>query len=126
MATNTTITNIAKTGLAEAFTGTTLVEPKYLAVGTGGGARTADATDTELTFEIGRVGTNSGTLKTVNVTDDTYTVTQTYTASGSVSINEAGLFDAAVAGNMALSATFPDVGLLSGDTIQITADVTLS
>lgn len=126
MATNTTITNSLKAGIVDALLTGVAGEPKYLGIGTGGGARTAAATDTALTTEIARVGTNSGSATTVNVTGDTYTVSQTYTADGSYSVNEAGLFFDAVGGDMALSATFPDVGLLSGDTIQITADITFS
>ena len=126
--TNTTITDAAKAGLVEALLGSALDEPKYLAVGTGatGAARTAATTDLALSNEIARVGTNSGAATTVNVADDTYTVAQTYTATGSVNIDEAGLFTDPVGGGMLLSATFPAVGLLSGDTIQITADITFS
>lgn len=126
MATNTTITNIGLAGIVDGVLGTQMSEPKHLQIGSGGGARTAAATDTALTTPVAMLSTNSGTSTTVNVADDTYTVNQTYTATGSVTINEAGLFDAASAGNMFLSATFPDVGLLSGDTIQITVDVTFS
>lgn len=125
MATNTTITNSLKAGLVQGLVGSA-DEPKHLGIGTGGAARTAADTDTALTTEVARISTNNGSATTVNVTGDTYTVSQTYTASGSVSINEAGLFSDAVGGDMLLSATFPDVGLLSGDTIQITADITFS
>ncbi len=128
MATNTTITNGALAGIVQNLLGNLGDEPKHLAVGTGatGAARTAAPTDTALSNEIAVISTNSGSATTTTVTGDTYSVNQTYTATGSVSIDEAGLFTAASGGDMVLSATFDGVSLLNGDTIQITCDITFS
>tara|TARA_R110000796_G_scaffold11041_5_gene36924 strand:+ start:17998 stop:18387 length:390 start_codon:yes stop_codon:yes gene_type:complete len=125
--TNTTITNGGKAASVFGLLGQ-VDDPKFLALGTGatGAARTAAVGDTGLSNEIAIVGTNAGAPTTVNVSDDTYTVAQTYTAVADVAIDEAGLFDAASGGNMFLSATFPVVNLLNGDTIQVTAEVTYS
>ena len=101
-------------------------EPKFLGVGTGAttAARTAVAADTALSTAVeSRVGTNNGTRTTTTAANDTYQVVQTITATGARAIDEAGLFDASTAGNMFLSATFPVVNLLTGDSIQITAQV---
>jgi hypothetical protein len=107
-------------------------EPKFLALGTGatGAARTAAITDTALSAELteGRSGTNAGTQASVTYTNDTYTVTNTITASDSRAVDEGGLFDVVTtsSGNMFVSATFPVVNLLSGDSLQITTKVTFS
>ena len=123
MATATVITNLGKSMTVGGLLGND-VEPKFLALGTGAGSRTAAVTDTALTTEIAVVGTNAGTQTTVNVTGDSYEVSQTYTATGSGGIDEAGLCDAASGGDMFLSATFPVVNLLADDTIQVTAEIT--
>jgi hypothetical protein len=44
----------------------------------------------------------------------------TITATAGRTVNEAGTFDASSAGNIDISATFPDIGLLSGDSLQFT------
>lgn len=98
-------------------------EPKYIALGVGatGAARTAVVTDTALSSELseGRA-TGTGTRVTTSVTNDTYQTVGTITASGSRAVDEAGTFDASTSGNMAVSATFPVVNLLSGDSLQLT------
>lgn len=124
--TATVITNAGKAIAAKRFLGATpsQAEPKFLAVGVGSiaAARTAVVADVALSTEVeSRVSTNAGTTVTTAVTNDTYQVIQSVTASAPRVIDEAGLFDAAVAGNMFLSATFPVVNLLTGDSLQITA-----
>lgn len=104
-------------------------EPKWIGLGVGatGAARTAVVADTALSSELaeGRaVGT--GTRVTTSVTNDTYQTVGTVTASGSRAVDEAGTFDALTTGNMAISATFPVVNLLNGDSLQITAKVQFS
>ena len=127
--TATVLTSVGKAITAKRLLGATpaQAEPKYLALGVGatGAARTAVAADTALSSELaeGRSGTNAGTTVTTTVTNDTYQVVQTITATGTRSVDEAGLFDASTAGNMFLSATFPVVSLLNGDSLQITSKV---
>lgn len=118
----TVITNVGKGIAAKRFLGASpaQAEPKFLGIGTG--VHTAAATDTALTTEVEtRSGTNAGTTVTTTTTDDTYQVIQTITATASRAVVEAGLFDASTAGNMFLSADFPVVNLLTGDSIQVIA-----
>ena len=59
------------------------------------------------------------------VTGDTYRVTGTYTASGSGTVTNAGLFDAATitAGNLFMYGDFTGIGLAANDAIAFTIDV---
>lgn len=123
--TATVLTNAGKAIITNALTGVASV-PRHLAVGVGatGAARTAAITDTTLSSQSGsRVGTNSPTRTTTATTNDTYNITQTFAATSSLAIDEAGIFDAASGGNLFISATFPVVNLLDGDSIQVTASV---
>lgn len=100
-------------------------EPKFVAIGTGatGADRTAVATDTALSTQVETRTDGTSSRVTTTVTNDTYRVIGTVTATSARAVDEAGTFDAASSGNMMVSATFPVVNLLSGDSIQITADV---
>lgn len=99
------------------------VEPHFQGIGTGatGAARTAVAGDTALTTEVEtRVSTNAGTRVTTTVTNDTYQLIQTTTATATRANDEAMLFDAAAAGNSFMSATYTVVTLQTGDGVQNT------
>lgn len=92
-------------------------------IGWGTGATAAAVTDTALQTEAapttagGRtVGTESRT--TTSVTNDTYNVAGSVTAAGTVSITEAGLFDAVTAGNMLIHSVFAAVALVLNDSIS--------
>lgn len=94
-------------------------------IGWGIGTTAASASDTALVTESapttsgGRtVGTESRT--TVTNTNDNYQVTGTVTAGGTLSITEAGLFDAVTAGNMLIRGVFSAVNVVSGDSIAFT------
>jgi hypothetical protein len=103
-------------------------EPSYVGVGVGatGAARTAVAADTALSTAVESRVAGTSTQQTTTSTNDTYQVVGTVTATASRSVDEAGLFDAASAGNMYLSATFPVVSLSTGDSIQATLKVQYS
>jgi hypothetical protein len=103
-------------------------EPLYVGVGTGatGAARTAVVGDTALSTAVESRVAGTSTQQTTTVTNDTYQVVGTVTATASRAVDEAGLFDASTAGNMYLSATFPVVNLSSGDSIQATLKVQYS
>lgn len=110
------VTNRIKNG----DTGAT--EPKYVAWGTGAG--TAAVGDTTLFTEASepRVsGTSS--LVTTSVTNDTYQVVGTLTASAGKTITNAGLFDASTSGNLFVKGDFTGLALNSGDAIQFTIKV---
>lgn len=123
--TATVLTNAGKAIITNLLIGSGTV-PKYLAVGTGatGAARTAVVADTALSGQTGsRVGTNNPSVTTTTTTNDTWNISQTFTAGSTLAIDEAGFFDASTSGNMFISATFPVVNLLDGDSIQLTATV---
>lgn len=103
--------------------------PKY--IGWGVGIYPADMNDTALESEAapttagGRtVGTESRV--TVTNTNDTYQVTGTVTAAGTLSITEAGLLDAVTAGNLLIRSVFVAIGVDSGDSIAFTWRLTFN
>lgn len=93
-------------------------------IGWGIGTTTAAIAQTALVTESapttgGRtVGTESRTTGTNP--NDQYTVTGTVTATSSLAITEAGLFDAVTAGNMLIRSDFAAVNVVSGDSIAFT------
>lgn len=127
--TGTVVTNAGKAIVAGRMIGgasPSQVEPKFQGIGTGAtlAARTAAAADTALSTEVEtRASTNNGTRTTTTVTNDTYQVVQTTTATATRAVDEAGLFDASSAGNMFVSATFAVVSLANGDSLQLTWQV---
>lgn len=120
--------------LAVAFTniGTSIITNRVIQAGTapkdigwGTGTNAAAVTDTTLQTEAapttagGRtVGTESRT--TITNTNDNYQVTGVVTAVGTLSITEAGLFDAVSTGNLLIRAVFSVISVLSGDSISFT------
>ena len=100
----------------------------YIGVGTGTTAATA--TDTGLETEetengLGRAAT-TGTLETVNVSDDTAQFVKSFSVSGSVAVTESGVFNASSAGIMLCRQTFSAINVANGDTLQITWKVTVA
>lgn len=100
-----------------------------LNVGWGTAAGTTAATDTTLfTEKLVDLSTSAGTdhtagastRQTTTTTNDTYQVVATRTATGSGTVTNAGLFDAASGGNLFLKGDFTGIGLVSGDSIQFT------
>lgn len=112
--------------LTDGLVGGSVTEPKYIAWGTGAG--TAAATDTTL-FTQALVDLTAGTSDhtlgsssqvTTTTTNDTYQLTGTRTATGTGTVTNAGLWDAASAGNLFLKGDFTGIGLVSGDSIAFT------
>jgi hypothetical protein len=93
-------------------------EPKFVAMGTD--ATAAAATDTALGTEVETRATGTSSRVTTTVTNDTYQVIGTITATATRAITESGLFDASSTGNMLTSADFSTINLASGDSIQFT------
>ena len=95
--------------------------PKYIGIGVGatGAGRTAAAADTVLSTEVETRYTGDESTVTTTQTGDTYQTKSTNgtTATASRAVDESGTFDASTSGNMCMSATFPVVNLLSGDSI---------
>jgi hypothetical protein len=98
-------------------------EPKWIGHGTGAG--TAAAADTTLFTEVvdtaRAVGVSSRV--TTTVTNDTYRVVGTLTATTARAITNAGTFDALTTGNMGVKGDFSVINLATGDSIQYTVDL---
>jgi hypothetical protein len=109
--------------------GTYTTAPKWIAVGTGatGAARTAVVGDTALTTEVETRAVGTESTVTTTVTGDTYQSQGTVSITGTRALDESGLFDQlAAGGNMATSATYNVINLLSGDSIQLTWKVKIA
>lgn len=65
----------------------------------------------------------ASTRQTTTVTNDTYQVVGTRTATGAGTVTVAGLFDAASGGNLFVKGDFVGIGLGVGDAIQFTIKV---
>ena len=100
-----------------------------LNIGWGTGAGTAAAADTTLFAEkLVDLATSAGTDHTVGtssqqtttVTNDTYRVVGTRTATGAGTVTNAGLFDAASGGTLFVKGDFTGIGLANGDSIAFT------
>jgi hypothetical protein len=97
-------------------------------VGWGTGAGTTAAADTTLftealvTLAAGTTDHTAGTStqQTTTTTNDTYQVVATRTATGSGTVTNAGLWDAASGGNLFLKGDFGGIALVSGDSILFT------
>jgi len=99
----------------------------YIAIGTS--TATATALGGELASSGGtrRGGANvTGTRVTTDETNDTGQWTTTFTFTGSCSVTEAGIFDAAAAGSMLASQSFAALNVASSDTLAITWKVQMT
>jgi len=114
----TLLVDTGKAIVTNYLAGGAATQPKYVGWGTGAG--TTSATDTTLFSETGSRTTGTATQQTTTTTNDTYQVIGTLTASGSVTITNAGLFDANTSGNLFVKGDFTGIGLTSGDSIQFT------
>ena len=92
----------------------------YIAVGTSSTA--VNISDTALTAEITTNGLerSAGTVSRVDGTgtNDTYQITHTWTASGSVTVEEVGVFNDASAGTMLSHALTGTKAVTSGETLK--------
>lgn len=96
----------------------------YIALGVGSG-QTADSTTlaNEITTNGGARQTCSATITTTNVANDTVQFSTTFNFTGSLAITEAGLFNAATAGDMIAYQDFSVINVNSGDNLQIVWNV---
>ena len=118
----TVLTNTGKAKMIDGVYGTALTAPTYVDWGTGTNA--AAAADTALQTAGGESRTNGTKSKTTTtVTNDTYQVVGTITATAGKTITEAGLFDAATVGNMYVRGVFTGIVLSTGDGIQFTIQI---
>lgn len=99
-------------------------EPGFVAIGTGAG--TAAIADTTLFTEVETRTAGTTTQQTTTVTNDTYRVVGTVTATSARAVTNAGTFDASSAGNMMVKGDFSVINLAIGDSIQVTANLALA
>lgn len=114
----TLLVNTGKAIVTNYLNGGAATQPKYVGWGTGVG--TTAATDTTLFSETGSRVSGTATQQTTSTTNDTYQVVATQTAGGSVTITNAGVFDANTSGNLFVKGDFTGIPLSSGDSIQFT------
>jgi hypothetical protein len=114
----TLLVNTGKAIVTNYLAGGAATQPKYVGWGTGAG--TTAATDTTLFTEVGTRTSGTTTQQTTSTTNDTYQVIGTVTAGSSLTITNAGLFDALTVGNLFVKGDFTGVALTSGDSIQFT------
>lgn len=112
-----TVTTNGKYGIADQILAApSLNKPTHMAIGTGSPA--ANALGTELDRNALTSKTRSNAVVTM--------VGNWAAGDGTGAITEAGIFDAAAAGNMWCSASFAVVNKAAGDTLQITWTLTIS
>lgn len=121
-------TNAGKAQLALLCGDATATPFTYVAVGTSSTAVTA--TDTTLNAEIidSGLARASGTVTriTTTVTNDTYQISKVFTASGSKTIEEVGVFNASSSGTMLSHALSGTKSVASGDTLTVTYTLKIS
>jgi hypothetical protein len=112
-----TVTTAGKNGAADqVLASPTLNKPTHMAIGTG------TPTGTALGTELDRNALTSKTRSNAVVT----MVGDWAAGDGTGALTEAGVFDAASAGNMWLSASFSTINKAAGDTLQITWTLTFA
>lgn len=119
---NTTVTVSGREAINRRLLSNTAALPIFIGIGTGAetAARTADPADTALSTEVETRATGTATIQTTGTANDTYQVVGQITATATRSIDEAGLFDLSSSGNLTVSATFAEINLNSGDSLQLT------
>lgn len=121
---STLLVNTGKAIVTNFLSGGAATVPKYIGWGTGAG--TTAATDTTLFTETGSRTTGTASQVTTTTTNDTLQVTGTNTAGGTLTITNAGIFDASTSGNLFAKGDFTGIGLASGDSIAFTFKVQFS
>lgn len=116
------ITNFGKDKVAENIGGLSSYTFKRLALGTGGS--TAEATQTALDAIITDSGLTISTATVSTATSNVLQLVKTWTASGSKTIQECGVFDSS--DNMFARSNFTGIAVDSDDSIQITYKITVS
>ena len=103
-------------------------QPTFIGWGTGAG--TAAAADTTLFTESAEARVNGTGSRVTSaspaVTNDTYRVTGTLTASAGRTITNAGVFDASTSGNLWVKGDHSSTVLASGESIAYTVDLTFT
>ncbi len=122
------VTNAGKAQVALLIGDASATPFTYLALGTSSAA--VGASQTTLTTEITDSGLQraAGTVSrtTTTVTNDTYTLTKTFTATGSKTVEEVGVFNASSSGTMLSRALTGTKSLSNGEQLTVTYACALS
>lgn len=122
------VTNVGKAQLA-LLCGDASATP-FTFIGLGTSATAVAATDTALTAEIttSGLGRAAATISrvTTTTTNDTFQATNTFTASGNVTVEEVGIFTAISGGTMLSHALTTTKAVSSGETITATYQLRFS
>lgn len=113
----TVLTNAGKAIVTNRMIGSG-TDPVFVAIGTGAG--TAAVADTTLFTEVETRTSGTSSRVTTSVTNDTYQVVGTVTATATRAVTNGGNFDASSAGNLFVKGDFSTINLSSGDSIQLT------
>ena len=117
---NNLVVAVGKDVIAARLLGNTLAVMSHMAVGSDN--TTAVTSQTTLGGELGRVALDSSTR-----TSNTISYIATFSAgTGTGSLQEAAIFNAASTGNMLCRTTFSTVTKAAGDTVVITWNVTVA
>ena len=117
---NNLVVAVGKDVIASRLLGNSIPVMSHMAVGSSGTA--AATSQTALGGELGRVSFDSATRSS-----NTLTYVATFPAgTGTGSLAEAGIFNAASSGNLLCRTTFSTVTKASGDTIVVTWNVTVA
>lgn len=124
----TILSNSGRASITAALKATGYTEAVYIGWGTGAGtAAVTDTTlfaekDVDLSATSGTRTTGTSSRVTTSVTNDTWQLTGTRTATGAASVTNAGCFDNATiaSGNLFVKGDFTSIGLASGDSIAFT------
>lgn len=114
---------VVNAGLAELanLTGDVSTPTAFTYIAVGSNSAAVDATQTTLSTEIVASGLEraAGTVsrQTTTATNDTYQITHTWTATGSVTVEEVGVFNAASAGTMLSRALTTTKALATDETL---------
>ena len=111
---------VGKDVIASRLVGNTIAIPSYMAVGSSSTA--AATSQTALGGELGRA-----TLDSTTRTSNTIAYAATFGAgTGTGTLTEAGIFNAASSGNMLCRTVFSTVTKAAGDTVVITWNITIA
>lgn len=120
------VTDAGKAGVASRIGGADSEAAfTYIAVGTGTTA--ANAADTTLETELATSGLSraAGTASrtTTDVTNDTATLSKSFSVTGTQAVTESGILNAASTGVLLARQTFAAVNVVNGDTLVITWNI---
>jgi hypothetical protein len=121
-----TITNAGLALTAKRLGGITADPITHIAIGTG--TPTATALGAEITTAGGARAGVTPASATTTVANDTIRITNTFTftSGADFAITEEGLFNASTGGTLVASRSFSAIGVVSGDSLQITHDIVMS